>query len=58
VLIKSDYRSNEMSGGERWLAHPIVRHAGARQMVTDGRPWTCVGPLMIPEIERLRALIR
>ena len=54
VLIKSDYRSDEMSGGERWLAHPIVRHAG-RAANRDGRTaWTCIGPLMIPEIERLR----
>jgi iron complex transport system substrate-binding protein len=58
VLIKSNYRSGEMSGGAQWLDHPIVRHAGARQIVTDGRPWTCVGPLMIPEIERLRKLAR
>ena len=54
VLVRSDYRSGQMSGGVRWLDHPIVRRAGARQIVTDGRPWTCMGPLMIPEIERLR----
>jgi iron complex transport system substrate-binding protein len=58
VLIKSDYRSRQMSGGERWLDNPIVRHSGARQLVTDGRPWTCLGPPMIPEIERLRSLAR
>jgi iron complex transport system substrate-binding protein len=54
IMIRSDYRSGEMSGGNRWLTHPIVRRAAARQVVTDGRPWTCVGPLMIPEIERLK----
>jgi iron complex transport system substrate-binding protein len=54
VLIQSDYRSRQMSGGIRWLDNPIVRHAGAKQLVTDGRRWTCMGPLMIPEIERLR----
>jgi len=54
VLIRSNYRSGEMSGGARWLDHPIVRRASAWQLVTDGRPWTCVGPLMIAEIERLR----
>lgn len=54
VLIRSNYRSGQMSGGELWLNNPIVRHSGARQLTTDGRPWTCVGPLMIPEIERLR----
>jgi iron complex transport system substrate-binding protein len=45
-----------MSSGTQWLKNPIVRRAGARQIVTDGRPWTCLGPLMIPEIERLQRL--
>lgn len=58
IMIRSDYRSGEMSGGNRWLMNPIVRRAGARQIVTDGRPWTCVGPLMIPEIERLKRFLR
>lgn len=58
ALIKSDYRSGQMSGGTRWLNHPIVRSAAARQLVTDGRPWTCMGPLMVREIERLRRLSR
>ena len=58
VLIRSNYRVGEMSGGVQWLDHPIVRHARARRIVTDGRRWTCVGPLMIPEIERLRRLAR
>jgi iron complex transport system substrate-binding protein len=53
-LIVSNYRSGQMSGGNRWLDHPIVHRAGARRIVTDGRPWTCMGPLMIAEIERLR----
>lgn len=54
ILIKSNYRSGQASGGQRWLDNPIVRHSRSRQLSTDGRPWTCVGPLMIPEIERLR----
>lgn len=58
VLVSSDYRSGEMSGGNRWLTNPVVREAGARQLATDGRPWTCLGPLMIPEIERLRMAIQ
>jgi len=58
VLIKSDYRSGQMSGGNRWLDHPIVRRAATEQIATDGRPWTCLGPLMIPEIERLRRIAR
>ncbi|GAA3887859.1 ABC transporter substrate-binding protein [Sphingomonas limnosediminicola] len=58
LLIKSDYRSGQMSGGNRWLDNPIVRRSGSRQVSTDGRPWTCLGPLMIGEIERLRRLVR
>ncbi|WP_310468291.1 hypothetical protein [Sphingomonas sp.] len=58
VLVHSDYRLGQVSRGARWLDHPVVRRAKARRIVTDGRPWTCMGPLMIPEIERLRALAR
>ena len=58
VLIRSNYRAGQMSGGERWLNHPIVRNGPAEQISTDGRPWTCMGPLMIPEIERLRRIAR
>jgi iron complex transport system substrate-binding protein len=54
VLIRSRYRSAQVSSGARWLDHPIVRRAKARQLTADGRAWTCMGPLMIGEIERLR----
>ena len=54
VLVQSNYRSGQMSGGARWLSHPIVRQAATRRIVTDGRPWTCMGPLMISEIDHLR----
>lgn len=57
-LMISDYRSGQMSGGVRWLSHPIVRHAASRRLVTDGRAWTCMGPLMISEIERLKAAVK
>jgi iron complex transport system substrate-binding protein len=57
TMIKSNYRSHQISGGERWLDNPIVRNARSMKLITDGRPWTCVGPLMIPEIERLRKAI-
>lgn len=56
VLVRSDYRSRQASAASHWLDHPIVRRAGARQIATDGRRWTCMGPLMISEIERLRRL--
>jgi iron complex transport system substrate-binding protein len=55
VLLLSDYRSGQMSLGARWLAHPLVRAAQSKKIHTDGRPWTCAGPLMLGEIERLRA---
>jgi iron complex transport system substrate-binding protein len=58
ILVRSDYRSGQTSGGTRWLDNPIVRRAGVRQVDTDGRPWTCVGPLMVLEIERLRKVLQ
>jgi len=58
ALIISNYRAREYSRGQAWLNHPLVRRSGARKIATDGRPWTCLGPAMIPEIERLRGLAR
>lgn len=58
ALVISNYRSGQMSGGVRWLSHPIVQHAASRRIVTDGRAWTCMGPLMITEIERLRKIVK
>jgi iron complex transport system substrate-binding protein len=59
VLLRSDYRSGQYSSEQRWLSHPLARRArGALNVATDGRPWTCMGPTLIAEIERLRALIR
>jgi iron complex transport system substrate-binding protein len=55
VLVESKYRSGQMSLGSAWLDHPIVRKAKSRRIVTDGRAWTCMGPLLIGEIERLKA---
>ncbi|HEX8239241.1 MAG TPA: hypothetical protein VF574_05810 [Allosphingosinicella sp.] len=55
VLLRSDYRQGQYSGEQRWLSHPLARRArGARNIVTDGRPWTCMGPALVGEIERLR----
>lgn len=55
VLLRSDYRSGQYSGEQRWLAHPLVRRANrSRSIVTDGRRWTCMGPLMVSEVVRLR----
>jgi iron complex transport system substrate-binding protein len=58
VLVESSYRRKQVSRGTAWLDHPVVRNTKARRLRTDGRAWTCLGPLMIPEIERLRASAR
>ena len=55
IVLRSDYRSGQYSGEQRWLAHPLAKGTrSSRTIVTDGRPWTCMGPLMIGEIARLR----
>lgn len=54
VLVRSDYRRGQMSQGMRWFDHPIVQRLQARTVNTDGRAWTCGGPLMVSEVERLR----
>lgn len=54
VILRSNYRSGQLSLGQRWLDHPLVRKSPSRQIVTDGRPWTCGGPPMLAEIMRLR----
>lgn len=54
VLVTSNYRSGQMSQGQRWLSHPLLARLPSRRLSTDGRAWTCGGPLMIDEIERLR----
>lgn len=58
VLVQSTYRHGEFSLGAQWLNHPIVRNARARRLQADGRAWTCMGPLVIGEIERLRSELR
>lgn len=54
ILLRSDYRRNERSLAQAWLDHPLNRRTAARTIRTDGRRWTCAGPLMLSEIERLR----
>jgi iron complex transport system substrate-binding protein len=55
VILRSDYRQGQYSGEQRWLAHPLARRVrGARTIATDGRAWTCMGPALAGEIERLR----
>ena len=55
VLLRSDYRSSPYSGGQRWLEHPLAKGTSrSLSLATDGRLWTCMGPLMTAEILRLR----
>ncbi len=59
LILRSDYRSGQYSSEQRWLAHPLARGtAKSRTIVSDGRPWTCMGPPMIGEILRLRQAMR
>ena len=55
VLLRSDYRQGQYSGAQRWLSHPVARRpTGAHVIATDGRRWTCMGPLLIDEVSRIR----
>ena len=55
ILLRSDYRQGQYSSGQRWLSHPAVSRARTgRTIGTDGRLWTCMGPLLIGEVLRLR----
>jgi iron complex transport system substrate-binding protein len=54
VLLRSTYRRSERSLGQTWLEHPLASPKSSKIIAVDGRPWTCAGPLMLGEIERLR----
>jgi iron complex transport system substrate-binding protein len=54
VLLRSTYRRTERSLGQTWLDHPLAKPAKSRVLTIDGRPWTCAGPLMIGQVEKLR----
>lgn len=57
VLIRSTYRRTERSLGQAWLEHPLANPKASQIISVDGRPWTCAGPLMLGEVERLRRLL-
>jgi iron complex transport system substrate-binding protein len=58
ILLRSEYRVDQYSGAQRWLHHPLARGAGrARLITTDGRRWTCMGPLLVGEVQRLRKVL-
>lgn len=54
VLLRSAYRRSERSLGQTWLDHPLAKPKASKIVTVDGRPWTCAGPLMIGEVEKLR----
>lgn len=59
ILLRSTYRIGEYSSEQQWLSHPLAAKAKAgRTIDTDGRRWTCMGPALIPEINRLRSTLR
>ena len=57
VLLRSTYRRTERSLGQVWLDHPLARPKKSQTIAVDGRPWTCAGPLMLGEVERLRKML-
>jgi len=57
VLLRSSYRRGERSLGQSWLDHPLAKPKRSRVLTVDGRPWTCAGPLMLDEVERLRRML-
>ena len=54
VILRSAYRRSERSLGQEWLEHPLASPKKSKIISVDGRPWTCAGPLMIAEVEKLR----
>lgn len=54
ILLRSSYRRGERSLGQAWLDHPLATPKRSRTVTVDGRPWTCAGPLMLGEVERMR----
>ena len=59
ILLRSDYRAGPIFERPA-LARPSGGAARARARArspTDGRRWTCMGPLLIDEIDRLRRAV-
>lgn len=56
IIVRSRYHAGQTSLGTLWLAHPAWQQLPAtmRQLTTDGRPWTCLGPELATEIAKLR----
>ena len=56
ILLRSNYRVGQRSQGQAWLAHPLANPARSKIIATDGRVWTCAGPMMVDEIQRLQSV--
>jgi iron complex transport system substrate-binding protein len=54
LLVRSNYRADQLSREQQWLDHPALRRVRAPRIATDGRRWTCMGPTLLPEVMRLR----
>ncbi|RZV50977.1 MAG: hypothetical protein EX258_04525 [Sphingomonadaceae bacterium] len=54
TILVSRYRADQYSRNTEWLRHPLTRRLGGERISVDGRAWTCSGPLMLGEIERLQ----
>ena len=56
VVVITRYYARQMSNNQLWLAHPALKRLPKQTRVVeiDGRPWTCLGPLVAGEVARLR----
>ena len=59
ILVLTSYRPQQVSANQRWLQHPALAAlpASTRRITTDGRAWTCLGPVLASEIARLRRVV-
>ncbi|WP_265529901.1 ABC transporter substrate-binding protein [Sphingomicrobium marinum] len=54
IILQSRYRADQYSRNTEWQRHPLTRRLAGQRITVDGRAWTCSGPLMLGEIERLQ----
>ena len=54
VLLRSTYRRSERSLGQTWLDHPLASPKSSTNHHRRWPAWTCAGPLMLGEVERLQ----
>lgn len=57
LVLRSRYDAGNYSRAGDYLDHPLVRRAGRSQIDVDGRRFTCSGPLLLDEIERLKRVV-